>query len=110
MEGLGTAMQQLLRSAFKPPVQASAAKPVLPRHCLCVLPAGMTVREATQYWYTRAHRALKQRWSDPNQMMREYQHVAALDDGIEHTTSAAKSKAASGRNRYCNVLPYDYNR
>jgi protein tyrosine phosphatase len=70
----------------------------------------MSSKEATHYWYTRAHRALKQRWSDPQQMLREYQHVCALDDAIEHTAGVAKSRAASGRNRYCNVLPYDFNR
>ncbi|KAF6254095.1 protein-tyrosine phosphatase-like protein [Scenedesmus sp. NREL 46B-D3] len=43
-------------------------------------------------------------------MLREYQHVCALDEAIEHTAGTAKSRAASGRNRYCNVLPYDLNR
>jgi hypothetical protein len=78
-------------------------------YCMAV-PAGMSGKEATHYWYARAHRALKQRWSDPQQMLREYQHVCALDDAIEHSAAVAKSRAASGRNRYCNVLPYDFNR
>lgn len=63
-----------------------------------------------QYWYQRAHRALKQRASEPLQLMREYQHVVALDHAITHPCSVAKSRAAAGRNRYTNVLPYDYNR
>jgi protein tyrosine phosphatase len=85
-----------------------------PQELLLLLPGlflqGMSAKEATQYWYSRAHRALKQRWGDPQQMLREYQHVCALDDAIEHSAGVAKSRAASGRNRYCNVLPYDFNR
>eukprot|EP00878_Enallax_costatus_P032416 GHUV01035624.1.p1 GENE.GHUV01035624.1~~GHUV01035624.1.p1 ORF type:complete len:306 (+),score=75.01 GHUV01035624.1:411-1328(+) len=70
----------------------------------------MATREAAQYWYLRALRALQQRVSDPQNLIQEYQHVVALDECIQHTTDAAKSRAAHGRNRYCNVLPYDYNR
>lgn len=73
-------------------------------------PSGMTAREAAQYWYIKALRALQQRVSDPHQLIKEYQHVAALDDSIQHTVEVARSQAAHGRNRYCNVLPYDYNR
>lgn len=76
----------------------------------CLIPAGMTAREAAQYWYIKALRALQQRVSDPHQLIKEYQHVAALDDSIQHTVEVARSQAAHGRNRYCNVLPYDYNR
>uniref|UniRef100_A0A383W4E4 Uncharacterized protein n=1 Tax=Tetradesmus obliquus TaxID=3088 RepID=A0A383W4E4_TETOB len=72
--------------------------------------AGMSGKESTAYWYSRAHRALKQRWADPQQMSREYQHVCALDDAIQAPAGVAKSRAAAGRNRYCNVLPYDFNR
>jgi protein tyrosine phosphatase len=63
-----------------------------------------------QYWYSRAYRALKQRASEPSQLLREYQHVCGLDYDIAHDSAAAKSKAAAGRNRYTNVLPYDHNR
>ncbi|WIA40685.1 hypothetical protein OEZ86_004381 [Tetradesmus obliquus] len=70
----------------------------------------MSGKESTAYWYSRAHRALKQRWADPQQMSREYQHVCALDDAIQAPAGVAKSRAAAGRNRYCNVLPYDFNR
>jgi protein tyrosine phosphatase len=63
-----------------------------------------------QFWYSRAYRALKQRASEPSQLMREYQHVCGLDYAISHDSSAAKSKAAAGRNRYTNVLPYNHNR
>jgi len=42
--------------------------------------------------------------------MREYQHICALDYSITHSCSIAKSRAAAGRNRYTNVLPFDYNR
>eukprot|EP00775_Hariotina_reticulata_P003503 gene3503-3772_t len=66
--------------------------------------------EGSQYWYSRSYRALKQRAADPAQMVREFQHVAALDDSIPHRVDVAKSRVASGRNRYCNVLPYDHNR
>lgn len=64
------------------------------------------------YWYSRAYRALKQRVSssEPSKLVREYQHVVTLDYSISHSSSVAKSKAAAGRNRYTNVLPYDHNR
>lgn len=67
-------------------------------------------QQSAHYWYSRAYRALKQRASEPSQLVREYQHVAALDYSLNHSTAVAKSRAAAGRNRYANVLPFDYNR
>lgn len=87
----------------------------LPEFCataayLRILNCAEASSDPVQYWYGRAHRALKQRVSDPAQILKEYQHVCALDCSIGHSTSVAKSKAAAGRNRYINVLPFDYNR
>lgn len=67
-------------------------------------------RTSSSYWYTRAHRALRQRLSDPGQLLREYQHVLALDAAHAPHCRIAAGAAAAGRNRYCNVLPYDDNR
>jgi hypothetical protein len=61
-------------------------------------------------WCRRAARAVRQRLQDSQQMFREYQYVVALDDTIRHAQNDAMRADCAGRNRYANVLPYDYNR
>jgi len=61
-------------------------------------------------WCRRAARAVKQRLLDNQQLFREYQYVVALDDTIRHTQGDALRADSVSRNRYANVLPYDYNR
>ncbi|KIZ00146.1 hypothetical protein MNEG_7819 [Monoraphidium neglectum] len=61
-------------------------------------------------WCRRAARAVRQRLQDGQQLFREYQYVVALDDTIRHTQADALRSDSSSRNRYANVLPYDYNR
>lgn len=78
--------------------------------CVVLLAGASLSPPELQYWYSRAHRALKQRASEPAQLLREYQHVTALDASIGHGVGVARSRAAAGRNRYGNVLPYDHNR
>jgi hypothetical protein len=61
-------------------------------------------------WCRRAARAVKQRLLDTQQLFREYQYVVALDDTIRHAQGDAMRADSAARNRYANVLPYDYNR
>lgn len=61
-------------------------------------------------WCRRAARAVRQRLGDASQLFREYQYVVALDDTIRHAQGDALRSDSAPRNRYANVLPYDYNR
>ncbi|KAI8476161.1 MAG: protein-tyrosine phosphatase-like protein [Monoraphidium minutum] len=61
-------------------------------------------------WCRRAARAVRQRLQDAQQLFREYQYVVALDDTIRHAQGDAVRADCAQRNRYANVLPYDYNR
>ena len=61
-------------------------------------------------WCRRAARAVRQRLQDAQQLFREYQYVVALDDTIRHSQGDAMRSESAQRNRYANVLPYDYNR
>lgn len=73
----------------------------------------MTARSASELgatWCRRAARAVKQRLLDQQQLFREYQYIVALDDTIKHPQADALRTECAGRNRYANVLPYDYNR
>lgn len=93
------------------PLCTTHTHPSLPRlPCVVLLAGASSSPPQLQYWYSRAHRALKQRASEPAQLLREYQHVTALDASIGHGVGVARSRAAAGRNRYGNVLPYDHNR
>ncbi|GBF94107.1 hypothetical protein Rsub_07094 [Raphidocelis subcapitata] len=61
-------------------------------------------------WCRRAARAVRQRLADGQQLIREYQYIVALDDSIRHASRDAVRADSAARNRYANVLPYDYNR
>ena len=73
-------------------------------------PSSSPAAEAGATWCRRAARAVSQRLADGAQLFREYQYVVALDDAIRHAQADAVRAEAAGRNRYANVLPYDYNR
>jgi type II secretory pathway pseudopilin PulG len=53
---------------------------------------------------------VQQRLADANQLQNEYRDVLAQDRGIEHTLEQSQRPENGPRNRYVNVLPYDYNR
>jgi hypothetical protein len=73
-------------------------------------PPGRGAAEMGATWCRRAARAVRQRLLDSQQLFREYQYVVALDDTIHHGQGDALRADAAARNRYANVLPYDYNR
>ena len=50
------------------------------------------------------------RLADANHLQNEYRDVLARDRGIEHTLEQSQRPENGPRNRYVNVLPYDYNR
>ena len=55
---------------------------------------------------------MQQRLSQAPQLLQEYGQLRALDADIllEHGCEVAEGPKAAGRNRYCDVLPFDYNR
>lgn len=67
---------------------------------------------SAQCWYQRAHAAVQQRLSQAPQLLQEYGQLRALDADIllEHGCEVAEGPKAAGRNRYCDVLPFDFNR
>lgn len=74
---------------------------------LCLL-AGVAVTDAARALYSSAAKIVKQRLSNPQELNMEFYHIEVLDDDIQHPYQVAT--ANSMRNRYSNVLPYDYNR
>lgn len=77
-----------------------------PLYC-CLLSAGSS---STGTWYQRAHKVVQQRVSRPVNLRKGYGQVIESDCNIDHPCDIAESSAAAGRNRYCDVLPYDHNR
>jgi protein tyrosine phosphatase len=53
---------------------------------------------------------LVNRLDDPAQMEREYSHICQLDMHIPHSVEASQDDKSRAKNRYVDVLPYDYNR
>eukprot|EP00877_Chromochloris_zofingiensis_P003630 jgi/Chrzof1/13268/Cz07g26250.t1 len=69
---------------------------------------GVAVTDAARALYSSAAKIVKQRLSNPQELNMEFYHIEVLDDDIQHPYQVAT--ANSMRNRYSNVLPYDYNR
>ena len=67
------------------------------------LPPGVSV-------YQEAYQILSQRLLDPRLMADEYSTITERDRTISHACSDSSSRENSSRNRYTNVIPYDYNR
>jgi protein tyrosine phosphatase len=53
---------------------------------------------------------VQSRLSDDNLLGDEYHAVVMRDRLIDHTTDQSQLPEHSSRNRYVNVLPYDFNR
>ena len=60
--------------------------------------------------YRQALAFIVERLSDERLLEEEYHSVVKRDRLIDHTTSASQLPEHGSRNRYVNVLPYDYNR
>jgi protein tyrosine phosphatase len=60
--------------------------------------------------FSSAHQILVNRLDDPAQMEREYSHICQLDMHIPHSVEASQDDKSRAKNRYVDVLPYDYNR
>lgn len=71
-------------------------------------PNGMP--QAARAWYAAAYRLLLKKLQECQQLVIEYQQIVNLDEIIPHKCNAALDKSIAGKNRYTNVLPYDYNR
>jgi protein tyrosine phosphatase len=56
-----------------------------------------------------AHSIVLARLSDGRQLLSEYRTVTELDSLIDHTVYASQQPENVAKNRYTNVLPYDYN-
>lgn len=60
--------------------------------------------------YRQALSIVQQRLLDARQLHSEYKNVVMRDRAIEHTIEQSQRPENGPRNRYVNVLPYDYNR
>ena len=60
--------------------------------------------------YKLALDIVSSRLSDAHQLGDEYHAVVMRDRLIDHTTDQSQLPEHGSRNRYVNVLPYDYNR
>ena len=59
--------------------------------------------------YQQALSIVQQRLLDTKQLQEEYKNVVIRDLSIEHTVEQSQKPENGPRNRYLNVLPYDYN-
>lgn len=59
--------------------------------------------------YRQALSIVQQRLLDTKQLQEEYKNVVIRDLSIEHTVEQSQKPENGPRNRYLNVLPYDYN-
>lgn len=57
-----------------------------------------------------ALRVVQQRMADSRRLVAEFRTVVELDRLIDHTVYVSQQAENTVRNRYVNVLPYDYNR
>jgi hypothetical protein len=93
------------------PAVCAQSQPSLCGSCNCVQPDLAHAGSSSTYtWYRRALKVVRQHVSRPVDLRKEYGKVIELDCDIDHPCDVAESGAAEGRNRYCDVLPYDYNR
>ncbi len=60
--------------------------------------------------YRQALAIVSQRLRDPSALGQEFQAVLKRDIQIAHSTSDSQLSENTSRNRYINVLPFDYNR
>ncbi len=60
--------------------------------------------------YSTALAVVHQRLLDPRQLEDEYRSVLERDRSIGHSVRDSQAPDSVPRNRYGNVLPYDYNR